>query len=140
MTRAPTHVGTTPNLSIQCQKGLAHPRKRRRWNVFLTPQTGSGNVGSMTKKRLALFAILPLTIAVTLGVLAMLPPCAGVTRASLQLNRCPRNDFQQELFAPAATAAFHHGALLLVRVLFQEGQCEPIQPRKVLTHVRFSYA
>ena len=36
----------------------------------------------MTKKRLLLIAFLPLTIAVTLGVLAMLPPSPGVTKAN----------------------------------------------------------
>jgi hypothetical protein len=36
----------------------------------------------MTKKRLLLIASLPLTIAVTLGVLAMLPPSPGVTKAN----------------------------------------------------------
>jgi hypothetical protein len=36
----------------------------------------------MTKKRLLLFASLPLTIALTLGVLAMLPPSPGVTKAN----------------------------------------------------------
>jgi hypothetical protein len=34
------------------------------------------------KKRLLLIASLPLTIALTLGVLAMLPPSPGVTRAN----------------------------------------------------------
>jgi hypothetical protein len=37
---------------------------------------------TMTKKRLLLFASLPLTIAVTLGVLALLPPRPGVTKAN----------------------------------------------------------
>jgi hypothetical protein len=36
----------------------------------------------MTKKRLALIAVLPLTVAVVLGVLAMLPPRPGVTKAN----------------------------------------------------------
>jgi hypothetical protein len=36
----------------------------------------------ITKKRLALIAVLPLTVAVTLGVLAMLPPGPGVTKAN----------------------------------------------------------
>ena len=36
----------------------------------------------MTKKPLLLIASLPLTIAVTLGVLAMLPPRPGVTKAN----------------------------------------------------------
>ena len=35
----------------------------------------------MTKKRLALLAVLPLTVAVIVGVLAMLPPRPGVTKA-----------------------------------------------------------
>jgi hypothetical protein len=37
---------------------------------------------TMTKKRLLLIASVPLTIAVTLGVLAMLPPSPGVTKAN----------------------------------------------------------
>jgi hypothetical protein len=36
----------------------------------------------MTKKRLALIAVLPLAIAVTFGVLAMLPPRPRVTKAN----------------------------------------------------------
>ena len=36
----------------------------------------------MTKKRLLLIACLPLTVAVTLGVLAMLPPRPGVTKTN----------------------------------------------------------
>jgi HEPN domain-containing protein len=41
-------------------------------------------------------------------------------QGQLQLRRCPRKDFQQELFAPTATAAFHDGALLLVGMLLQQ--------------------
>ena len=37
---------------------------------------------TMTKKRLFLLASLPLVIAVALGVLAMLPPSPGVTKAN----------------------------------------------------------
>jgi hypothetical protein len=37
---------------------------------------------TMTKKRLLLLASLPLTIALTVGVLAMLPPTPGVTKAN----------------------------------------------------------
>src|ERR1035438_9324153 len=37
---------------------------------------------TMTKKRLLLIASLPLVIVVTLGVLAMLPPRPGVTKAN----------------------------------------------------------
>ena len=37
---------------------------------------------AMTKKRLLLVAAVPLTIAVTLGVLAMLRPSPGVTKAN----------------------------------------------------------
>ena len=36
----------------------------------------------MTKKRLLLLAFLPLVIVVTLGVLAILPPSPGVTKAN----------------------------------------------------------
>jgi hypothetical protein len=38
----------------------------------------------MKKKRLALIAVLPLTIAVILGVSAILPPRAGVTKANFE--------------------------------------------------------
>src|SRR5438093_9042258 len=61
------------------------------------------------------------------------------TQGQLQLNRCAGNDFQQEVFAPAATAPLHYRALLLIWMLFQQRQREPIQPREVLTHVRPSY-
>jgi hypothetical protein len=37
---------------------------------------------AMSKKRLLLFASLPLTVAVTLGVLAMSPPRPGVTKTN----------------------------------------------------------
>lgn len=37
---------------------------------------------TMTKKRLLLFASLPLSLAVAIGVLAMLPPRPGVTKAN----------------------------------------------------------
>jgi hypothetical protein len=43
---------------------------------------------------------------------------AGARQGQLQLNRCARNDFQQEIIAPTAAASLHHGALLLVRMLF----------------------
>ena len=36
----------------------------------------------MTKKRVALLAVLPLTVAVILGALEMLPPRPGVTKAN----------------------------------------------------------
>ena len=39
-------------------------------------------IDAMTKKRLLLLAILPLAIAVMFGVLAMLPPSPGVTKAN----------------------------------------------------------
>ena len=38
---------------------------------------------TMAKKHLLLIASLPLAIAVTLGVLAMLPPSSGVTKGNL---------------------------------------------------------
>jgi hypothetical protein len=41
----------------------------------------------MTKKRLLLLASLPLTIALTLGVLVMLPPRPGVTKANFERIR-----------------------------------------------------
>ncbi len=48
----------------------------------MTRQSAPGSVGMMTKKRLALIAVLPLTVAVILGALAMLPPPPGVTKAN----------------------------------------------------------
>ena len=36
----------------------------------------------MTKKRMALLAVLPFTVAVIIGVLAMLPPRPGITKAN----------------------------------------------------------
>jgi hypothetical protein len=36
----------------------------------------------MTKKRLILFAVLPVTIATVVGLLALLPPWPGVTKAN----------------------------------------------------------
>jgi hypothetical protein len=53
--------------------------------VFLTRRATSGNVGRMTKKRLALIAVLPLTAAVIFGVLAMLSSNRGVTKARFDL-------------------------------------------------------
>jgi hypothetical protein len=58
--------------------------------VFLKPPSTKFNVGSTyadsemtkTKKRLLLIASLPLVIVVVLGVLAMLPPRPGVTKAN----------------------------------------------------------
>jgi hypothetical protein len=41
-----------------------------------------GDSKMATKKRLLLIAVPPLSIAVTLGVLAMLPPGPGVTKAN----------------------------------------------------------
>jgi hypothetical protein len=41
----------------------------------------------MTKKRLALMAVLPLTVAAVFGVLAMLPPRPGVTKANFDCIR-----------------------------------------------------
>ena len=42
---------------------------------------------TMTKNRLILLASVPLTFAVTLGVLAMLPPGPGVTKANFDRIR-----------------------------------------------------
>ena len=50
------------------------------------------------------------------------------------LNCCPSKDFQQEVVAPTATAAFH-GHTVAARMLLQQRQCEASQPCKVLTHV-----
>jgi hypothetical protein len=41
----------------------------------------------MTKKRLALLAVLPLSIAVIVGLLAMLPPRRGVTKANFDASK-----------------------------------------------------
>jgi hypothetical protein len=43
---------------------------------------GKGDNAMMTMKRLLLIAVLPFTIAVTVGALAMLPPRPGVTKAN----------------------------------------------------------
>jgi hypothetical protein len=44
------------------------------------------------------------------------------------------HDLQQEVVAPAATAALH-GLAHLRRMLFEERQREPVQPREVLAEV-----
>jgi hypothetical protein len=57
----------------------------------------------MTKKRLALLAVLPFMIAVILGVLAMLPPRPGVTKA--RFNRIEKGMTQadvEEIFGQIA--------------------------------------
>ena len=51
-----------------------------------------------------------------------------------QLNLCPDKDFQHEVFAPAATAAFH-GDAVFAGMLLQQRQREPIQPGKVLAQM-----
>jgi hypothetical protein len=58
-------------------------------SIQTNPISTKFNVGSIfgesnmaTKKRLLLLASVPLTIAVTLGVLAMLPPSPGVTKSN----------------------------------------------------------
>ena len=40
-------------------------------------------------------------------------------QGQLPLNRCPSKDFQQELFAPAAAAAFH-GDAVFAGMLFEQ--------------------
>ena len=52
-----------------------------------------------TKRRLLLIAFLPLTVAVTVSVLAMLPPSAGVTKATFDRlqNGMPRAEVEQIL-------------------------------------------
>ena len=47
------------------------------------------------------------------GILCWKPdmPCFA-TQGQLQLKRCSQKDFQQVVFVPTATAAFHHGAVL----------------------------
>jgi hypothetical protein len=37
---------------------------------------------NMTKKRMALLAVLPVTVAVVLGAVVMLPPRPGITKAN----------------------------------------------------------
>jgi hypothetical protein len=54
----------------------------------------------------------------TRGLNACLVGRSAECQGQLQLNRCARNDFQQEIIAPTAAASLHHGALLLVRMLF----------------------
>ena len=45
---------------------------------------------------------------------------AGHDQGQLQLKRCGAEHFQQEVFVPAASAAFHHDAHAPVGMLFQE--------------------
>src|SRR5436190_14192317 len=74
------------------------------WSIFLTRRVTSGNVGRMTKKRLLLIATLPLAIGVTLGVLAMLPPGTGVTKANFdRINEgMTREDVEAIFGGPSA--------------------------------------
>jgi hypothetical protein len=51
------------------------------------------------KKRLLLLSILPLTIALTLGVLAMLPPRPGVTKANFdRIEKGMTRDEVEQIF------------------------------------------
>jgi hypothetical protein len=50
----------------------------------------------MTKKRLPLIYVLPLTVAVILGVLAMLPPRLGVTKANFDRIKVGMNKSEIE--------------------------------------------
>src|SRR5512135_3876698 len=50
------------------------------------------------------------------------------------LKRCSGQDFQQEVVAPTATAAFH-GEAFAAGMLLQQRQAEAVEPRKILTHV-----
>jgi hypothetical protein len=74
---------------------------------FLTRRAESGNVGRMTKKRLGLIAVLPLTIAVTLGVLAMLPPGPGVTKANYDRIQTGMSVQDVELLLGGTALPFH---------------------------------
>jgi hypothetical protein len=70
-------------LAEPIQVGLSSGNHRGQMHIFLTRRAASGNFGRMTKKRLALIAVLPLAIAVILSVLAMLLPRPGVTKANV---------------------------------------------------------
>src|SRR5439155_16594081 len=65
-------------------------------------------------------------------------PSGGVTIAVVQgqrsLSCCSIKDYQHEVFAPPATAAFH-GYTFRSRMLLQQRQCEASQPCKVFSHV-----
>ena len=55
-------------------------------------------------------------------------------QGQLQLNRFPGEDFEQVVFVPAATAAFH-GDAVAVGMLLEERENQPIEPAEVLAHV-----
>lgn len=69
----------------------------------------------MTKRRLLLIATVPLTIALTLGVLAMLPPRPGVTKANFDRIRIGRTLVEvQEIFGTK-------GFIFTIDIPFPEG-------------------
>lgn len=61
----------------------------------------------MTKKRLLLFAVLPVTVAGILGVLAMLPPRPGVTKANFDRIQEGMNVQEVELLLGGPGLPFH---------------------------------
>jgi hypothetical protein len=65
----------------------------------------------MTMKRLAIIAVLPLTVAVILGVLAMLPPRPGVTKANF--DRIEIGMTQEDVEAILGSSELHHRGGLL---------------------------
>lgn len=62
-----------------------------------------------------------------------------LTQGQLQLTLCSGKDFEQEVVAPAAGAAFHGDAVLL-GMLLQERQREAIEPGEILGHVTLAQA
>ena len=66
-------------------------------------------------------------------------PAAVPIQGQLQLSLCTRKDFQQEVVAPAATAALHRGAVI-GRMLLQQRQREAVEPGKILAEVLVAMA
>ena len=58
----------------------------------------------------------------------------GTKQGQRSLNRCSGKDFQHEVIAPTATAAFH-GHTVVTGMLLQQRQREAIEPCKVFTQV-----
>ena len=64
---------------------------------------------AVTKKRFLLIASLPLTIAVTLGVLAILPPSPGVTKANFdRIEKGMTIAEVEQIFGEKGTASSSH--------------------------------
>ena len=77
-------------------------------NKAAIPVPGALAGDSMNKRIILGFVVL----SIVLGV-------GGYAQGQLPLKRYPRNDFQQEVIVPTATAAFHHNAVF-ARMLLQQ--------------------